>query len=49
MLSIDCDAHSAGELDLLRYGIFTARRGWVKPSDVINTWPTEKFIQWMQS
>jgi DNA polymerase (family 10) len=49
MLSIDCDAHSAGEFDLLRYGILTARRGWVKPQDVINTWPTDKFIQWMQS
>jgi DNA polymerase (family X) len=49
MLSIDTDSHSAGEFDGLRYGIMTARRGWVKPSDVINTWPTDKFIQWMQS
>jgi DNA polymerase (family 10) len=49
MLSIDTDSHSPGEFDLLRYGILTARRGWVEPDDVINTWPTDKFIEWMRS
>ncbi len=47
-LAIDTDSHSAGEFDLLRYGILTARRGWVRPDDVINTLPTEDFVRWMQ-
>lgn len=48
-LAIDTDSHSAGEFDLLRYGILTARRGWVKPADVINTLSTDDFVRWMQS
>jgi DNA polymerase (family 10) len=49
LLSIDTDAHSAGEFDLLRYGIMTARRGWVEAHNVINTWPIERFVNWMKS
>jgi DNA polymerase (family 10) len=49
LLSIDTDAHSAGEFDLLRYGITTARRGWVEAQNVINTWPIERFVNWMKS
>jgi len=48
-LAIDTDAHAAGELDLIHYGITTARRGWVQPQDVINTWSTDEFVRWMQS
>jgi DNA polymerase (family 10) len=33
-------------MDKLRYGIMTARRGWVQPEDVINTWSVERFIAW---
>lgn len=49
LLSIDTDAHSAGEFDVLRYGIMTARRGWVEAQNVINTWPIERFVNWMKS
>jgi DNA polymerase (family 10) len=49
MLSIDTDSHSEGDFDVLRYGIMTARRAWVEPENVINTWPTDKFIEWMKS
>ena len=48
-LSIDTDSHNAGDFEMLRYGISTARRAWVTPSDVINTWPTDQFIAWMQA
>ncbi|MFC7204381.1 DNA polymerase/3'-5' exonuclease PolX [Haloferax namakaokahaiae] len=34
---IDTDAHRPGELDDVRYGIHTARRGWVETADVLNT------------
>lgn len=36
-LSIGTDAHSAHELAYMKYGIMVARRGWCRPSDVLNT------------
>lgn len=47
-LAIDTDAHSEGDFHMLPYGILTARRGWVKPEDVINTWSTERFVRWIK-
>ncbi|MCX6356561.1 MAG: DNA polymerase/3'-5' exonuclease PolX [Candidatus Aureabacteria bacterium] len=43
-LAISTDAHSPAQLDLMRYGIFTARRGWVEAGDVINAYPLKKFL-----
>ena len=40
---IDSDAHSPGGLDALRYGIWTARRAWLGPPDVVNALPWRKF------
>ncbi|MBA4190100.1 MAG: DNA polymerase/3'-5' exonuclease PolX [Planctomycetaceae bacterium] len=34
---INPDAHSPGELDLFRYGVDVARRGWLTKDDVFNT------------
>jgi DNA polymerase (family 10) len=39
VFAIDSDAHSTQHLSYLRYGVGTARRGWLTPDDVINTWP----------
>jgi DNA polymerase (family X) len=47
-ICIDSDAHRENEMDLLNYGILTARRGWVQASSVINTWPLERFLDWVQ-
>ncbi|MGW8224126.1 MAG: DNA polymerase/3'-5' exonuclease PolX [Anaerolineales bacterium] len=49
LLSINTDAHSPGELDLMHFGVSTARRGWVEPGDVINTWETERLISWLRN
>ena len=40
-LCISSDAHHAGGLDVLRYGVDTARRGWAGKGDIVNTrtWP----------
>lgn len=48
-LAIDTDAHSVPELDLMHYGIRTARRGWVEAASVLNTWPLEKFESWVRA
>ena len=39
LLSIDTDAHSPRDLGLMRHGISQARRGWLRPGDVLNTRP----------
>jgi DNA polymerase (family X) len=38
-VAISTDAHSVTDLDLMRFGIGQARRGWLEPGDVINTRP----------
>ena len=40
---IDSDAHSPGGLDALRYGVWTARRAWLGPADIVNTLPWRRF------
>jgi DNA polymerase (family 10) len=41
---ISTDAHSFAHLPLMKYGVITARRGWVEKKDVVNTLPTEQFL-----
>jgi len=38
-LTIATDAHWTGSLSLLRFGVATARRGWVEATDVLNCLP----------
>ena len=38
-LMIATDAHWTGSLSLLRFGVATARRGWVEATDVLNCLP----------
>ena len=38
-LLINTDAHSAEQLSLMRFGVATARRGWIEARDVLNTLP----------
>lgn len=38
-LAIGTDAHHIGQLWMMRLGIGVARRGWLEPPDVINTYP----------
>lgn len=39
---IATDAHQIGQFDYMKYGVATARRGWLEKKDVINTLPLEK-------
>jgi DNA polymerase (family 10) len=48
-LSINTDAHSASDMDLLHFGVATARRGWVTPEDVMNAWTAERLLIWLNS
>lgn len=42
-LVISSDAHSRGELAVTRWGTITARRAWLQPQDVLNTYPFDDF------
>ncbi len=42
---ITTDAHSTAQLNNMRYGVFTARRGWLEKSDILNCLPFEKLIK----
>ena len=47
-ISINTDAHSEADLDMLFYGVATARRAWLEPKDVINTWAPDKLLAWLK-
>jgi DNA polymerase (family 10) len=36
-VAIATDAHSVEQMDYIKYGITTARRGWLEAKDVLNT------------
>ena len=39
LISINPDAHSLEGLDDVNYGVMAARKGWLSPEDVLNTYP----------
>jgi len=42
---ITTDAHDIKDMDLMRYGVGTARRGWLTQEDVVNCLSAKEFIQ----
>jgi DNA polymerase (family 10) len=48
-LAINSDAHHAGGLDSLPYGLATARRGWATAADVLNTLTLDEIRTWRQA
>lgn len=46
-LIISTDSHSVDHLPFMKFGVGTARRGWVRKSDVINTYSLKKFMKWL--
>lgn len=43
-IPINPDAHVLAGLDDMRYGIGIARKGWLRPTDVLNTMQTEELL-----
>jgi DNA polymerase (family X) len=46
MVSIGADAHSLAGIGHVDYGIGIARKGWLGPSDILNTRSAEEFTAW---
>ncbi|MDN5344904.1 MAG: polymerase [Clostridia bacterium] len=43
-IAINTDAHDPHRLADMEYGILTARRGWLEPADVVNTWELDRLL-----
>jgi DNA polymerase (family X) len=46
MVSIGADAHNLAGIGHVDYGIGIARKGWLGPSDILNTRSAEEFTAW---
>jgi DNA polymerase (family 10) len=47
--TISTDAHHPKHLASMRYGVVTARRGWLGPDDILNTRSADEFARAIQS
>jgi DNA polymerase (family X) len=48
LITINTDAHSEEDYDMLQYGVAIARRAGLTKDDVINTWSTDKLLKWLK-
>jgi DNA polymerase (family 10) len=43
--TVSSDAHNTRELEFMRFGVGSARRGWLTADDVLNTRPVEELVR----
>ena len=43
-LAINSDAHALDGMEMMEYGIYTARRAWVQAENVVNTYPLDVML-----
>lgn len=48
-IMVSTDAHRTGHLERIIFGVGTARRGWVRKTDVINTYGLSELLKWLAS
>ncbi|MEE9192885.1 MAG: PHP domain-containing protein [Candidatus Aerophobetes bacterium] len=48
-IAISTDAHSTATLDYMKFGVSTARRGWLEARDVLNTLSFDGLKKWLSS
>ncbi len=48
-LVISTDSHSTTHLPFMKYGVITARRGWIEKKDVVNTLPLTEMLAALRS
>lgn len=44
---INTDSHATDQMDMMRYGVSVARRGWCQKDDVVNTMEYNEFTHWL--
>lgn len=45
MVAISTDSHNMQHMDFIRFGIHTARRGWLEKNDILNTRPLKEVLK----
>ncbi|HMM42582.1 MAG TPA: helix-hairpin-helix domain-containing protein [Thermomicrobiales bacterium] len=48
LITINSDAHHPDGLAGVRYGVGIARRAWIEPRQVVNTWPLDEVMAWLR-
>ncbi len=48
-LIVSTDAHRTQHLERINFGVGTARRGWAKKTDVVNTYGLNELLTWLAS
>ena len=48
LIAVNCDDHERSDFDNLRYGVQTARRGWVTPDSCVNAWDKKRLHAWLK-
>lgn len=48
LIAIDSDAHHPDGLSNMRYGVGIARRAGIEAHQVVNTWPLDDLLAWLQ-
>jgi len=46
--SVNTDAHSVSEMEMMKYGVSTARRGWAEKRDIFNTYTYNDIKKWLE-
>jgi DNA polymerase (family 10) len=44
---INTDSHAVGQMDLIRFGVSVARRGFATKNDILNTLSYNEFLNWL--
>lgn len=44
---IDTDSHAVSQMELMRFGVSVARRGWATKNDILNTLSYNEFQKWL--
>ncbi|MFB3892802.1 MAG: DNA polymerase/3'-5' exonuclease PolX [Phycisphaerae bacterium] len=47
-IAICSDAHTTAELDVMKYGVITARRGWATKAEILNTMSPAQLKKWLE-
>jgi DNA polymerase (family 10) len=45
---IDTDSHANWQMELMKYGVSMARRGWATKNDILNTLSYNEFLDWLK-
>lgn len=48
MVAISTDSHNKMQMENIRFGVYTARRGWLEKKDIINTRPLNDLLKILQ-